>query len=772
MSTSTSYKWVGPKQQRATKIPAAEWTKQEAKIRELHSRMTLLELMDVMKSEGFIATRTQYIYQFSKWGLQKYGTTKSANDDSTKLEAILEDPPVMPGEETVAVSPDRGRKRSFSTQDNESCDRVVLSSLLSARKRARVIDEDTVLRCEYANLLDLPRPDSPTLGPCLHDNEKDDGNAALACESESDADGLSFCGPAEDLYSPHVTASTNNSTEVSASQGVITHSNTFTETGDSIIWSKNPAFDPRSNLRAPASELSFQIQLDKAISMADYAKREMNRVVNTDQSVLELADYLFAVMNRQRSFAIYERLLEADFSLQHVLSGAALSCIRAAETPSQRDFARSLLLGRLKKMEEHAANHSERRLTHILLAEIFANDLDDVSTENSARQLSLHHLASAMKMTPENKTIDVSCDLLMYICSKQVKEDLYGARDRRTPVSYDDFIQFSMGLRSFTETNPIQTSEWQDYLHPGSALFDYVVSCFRWCAISVDVTSLYQPFDSTWLAEGSSQLPGESLWLETTTLYNHLYHKWRSTESEYPISVTHWLWMRGNRETLRISPAELLMVCCDMMTAAAYVQSDPLKTDNMDTMKPLVINLPRVISTIERLPRPNLVTRFLQRLFVRTKRSGRGADLAVLTKEENNILPIPESGSEIREIVTDIIPASWPLTPGYYDRSTSKGGLTREVEYDPTIASSCGSSNASYRRIRDAAASLLRGRFRATKSRSTLNSQATSMSLPGSIDTMSDIMRDSLSISDAPLQDHLLQKENESRLSQEVEDGN
>lgn len=89
--------------------------------------------------------------------------------------------------------------------------------------------------------------------------------------------------------------------------------------------------------------------------------------------------------------------------------------------------------------------------------------------------------------------------------------------------------------------------------------------------------------------------------------------------------------------------------------------------------------------------------------------------------------------------------------------------------YDPTIASSLRSSHTLYRRMKDTV-SLLRGRSTNNGSIASLASRNGMVSLAGSIDNLSDIMRDSLSISEAPLQEQLLQRENESRLGQEVED--
>ncbi|KAK7920288.1 hypothetical protein PG985_008310 [Apiospora marii] len=149
--TPTTYTFVGPTQQRAARIPVAEWKKRETRLRELHGQMTLSELMDVMEREGFIASRTQYIYQFGKWGLQKYNTAKAAEVTLTSSGAVSGELSSSPADHPIDVL-DNGTKRPRSTQSIHPSDSSLLSSLPSSNKKAK-LDEG----CELYTTLHFPR---------------------------------------------------------------------------------------------------------------------------------------------------------------------------------------------------------------------------------------------------------------------------------------------------------------------------------------------------------------------------------------------------------------------------------------------------------------------------------------------------------------------------------------------------------------------------------------------------------------------------------------
>ncbi|KAK7978222.1 hypothetical protein PG988_005712 [Apiospora saccharicola] len=150
MSAPTSFQFVGSKQHRSTQIPDAEWSDREARLRELHSRMTLSQLMEVMKSEGFIATPRQYNYHFKKWGLQKYGSTITNDEESRILSVVPSRVPTVLEEEVVDAA-SVNRKRPQSTDNTEIGASSLSSPLVDSSKKVKV-DDNSSLQDKHTEL--------------------------------------------------------------------------------------------------------------------------------------------------------------------------------------------------------------------------------------------------------------------------------------------------------------------------------------------------------------------------------------------------------------------------------------------------------------------------------------------------------------------------------------------------------------------------------------------------------------------------------------------
>ncbi|KAK7978375.1 hypothetical protein PG988_005865 [Apiospora saccharicola] len=698
--TPITYTFVGPTQQRAARIPAAEWKNREPRLRELHSQMTLFDLMGIMEREGFVASRTQYVYQFGKWGLQKYKTAKAAEETPESSGDVSSNISTSPDDDLVIAS-DHGTKRPRSIQTIDSRDSSSLSSLPSSSKKTKQDEQDTISTS--------PSPELPSISPDSSSGSCTGGAHPCGIEGEHDDNthsGFPSQSPVTDWPLRNITesqAATPTANKFSTATGASPTSSWLESILDSSgITGETPmSLDVRMRYSAPTTEQSYLFCLDKATELADDARKSgpKHQLTGTDPNPFHAADYLYAVLNKQRSFRLYARLLEADTSTQQVLSETALACARAAETQPQRNLVKILLLNRLNT-EERTASSSERSLANLLLAEIFSL--------NGEPTLYKSHLASAA--SARSTSVDASFDVLAYLYRIHPQEIGSKPRVRGQPnqsiaghmasVSYEGFVQFALGLRYSSLTG--NSTEYHDY--PGTVVSSCVRSCVDWCAISVDITLLDQPFDTDWLTQESSYLT-ICRWPEVMALYNYLYRKWRSDESDGETKLAHWEWTSSTRAKLGISTAELLIVCCDMITQACE----------------------------ELAPRPGV----------------------------NNIDNLDRPYAYLRKNIR--------ITQGLTDEGNSSITGSR---YDPTIASSLRSSNASYKRMKDTAL-LIRGRFTNAGSNASLASRDGMVSLAESIDSMSDIMRDSLSISEEPLQDsHLLQRGSESRLGREVEDRN
>lgn len=507
--------------------------------------------------------------------------------------------------------------------------------------------------------------------------------------------------------------------------------------------------------------------LSKAAEVANDALKavswSMYNLAEKKQCPFLAADYLYAVLNKERSFRLYARFLEADTSPQQVLSETVLACARAAETEAQRNLIKTVLSHRLST-EDCTASSSERALANMLLAQIYSL--------NGVPALSKHHLALSTT-TRSSTSVDASFDVLAYLYSMHPQEIASQPRVQGQPsksisahmrsISCKGFVQFALALRYASLS--LNSTEKHEY--PGTVVSDCVRSCVDWCATSVDNKMLRQSFDTDWLAQGTSNYSIRR-WPQSLALYNYLYRKWRSDEFDWEAKFVHWGWRSRTRGKIGISASELLVVCSDMITRVGEDLAPESDGDEVGNSDPPGVDLLENIRAIQNHTDKQLVTRFLQHLYLRTTNC---APSSKATEDSRHRLHSPGMATERAIVPSRADQMNAPPAPAsnrYSHASSSHNSITWK-RYTPTIASSLGSSNASYRRMREAAL-LIKGRYTSTGSKASLASQDGRVSLIGSIVSISDIMRDSLSISEAPFQDHSLQRVNESRLSQEVED--
>ncbi|KAK8128797.1 hypothetical protein PG984_009905 [Apiospora sp. TS-2023a] len=72
-----------PEKLQSARIPRALWEEKRTQIISLFQSLTLNEVIETMKQDGFTANRRQYVYQLEQWGVKKYKTQsdKSSNAD-------------------------------------------------------------------------------------------------------------------------------------------------------------------------------------------------------------------------------------------------------------------------------------------------------------------------------------------------------------------------------------------------------------------------------------------------------------------------------------------------------------------------------------------------------------------------------------------------------------------------------------------------------------------------------------------------------------------
>ncbi|KAK7920289.1 hypothetical protein PG985_008311 [Apiospora marii] len=701
MSTPASFKWVDQKQERATRIPAAEWTNRETRLRELHSQMTLTELMEVMKSEGFVATRKQYDHQFRKWGLQKYGIAKSIEKEPGGSCPVENQATAMLDGDTI-VAPDTSEKRPRSIPRVELSGSRLSDSLLPPSKKVKMTDEDGVPRSPRLDIHVAHHLNQPFGQTHSHSSEGADANPVVV--------DLSPSSTVESCFVPIVLDTASEPTEKSC---------------------------------------ILPIYLDTASEPSDMTATSTGaQAISGDETI-----------SRAEQNSLFEDISDEELSRPYILSPLALSCARSAETPSQRTLVRELLLTRLDILQFESISPSETMLAHMLLAQMFALD--------GHFALSEKHLNTPLKLTVVRRSVDTSFEVLSYLHYKhprpgsdtQTCDQGYEAHliSQYLPsVTCSDFVDFAYDQRRTSSWLRNDSVSWD---HPRAAVSEYVRSCIAWCSTAIlkDSPSRFPCFDTGLQAKGSSA-PYSITWQDTVALYNYFNKMFLDGE---PGRFKWMSWRERTREKLGISSAELLVVCCDMIAHYGTVHGGYAnrKFSNCNILVLELGSLREDLTELEKQPDEELVTQFLRCLYLRTN------PLTLVSKFREPGQGILESstttisGSEHRPSIvhTEESPFS-TTTDGPLTHRSTRGEVMREmVAEEPMIASSCRSSNTSYKRMKDAAVSIFNRRFNSMGSRFSLSSRELRQSLAASTDRMSDIMRDSLRISIPPGLDQVQQ---------------
>ncbi|KAK6840066.1 hypothetical protein PG987_005932 [Apiospora arundinis] len=590
MSTSTSFKWVGPKQQRATQIPAAEWAKRED-------------------------SRTQYIYQFGKWGLQKYGTAKVVAP--RHLPSLLE-----VGTATASDSIKKRPRRSIQSIETSSSNS---SSPVPPSKKVKVTDEDKVPynsrhEIRSASSMSLSKPDTREAHLFNLEDRNDEDNAV--CSSKSPTVDWPFCNSTETSFNVAPMNATSTEAQTSSRSGP---GRSMTMTGPETSESQKASMSTQVLASGVYTALNDQYQYINEAVEEMYAARTfppsmprslLYRTGPAPALLLSTADYLQAICNKDQAFFIYALLLQIEQNddesskKPQLLSPMALSCARTAETTSQRRFVSDVLLRRRRTLEYYDTGPSQAILHRTLLAQICSFKEQYAPAD--------HPYGCIPKPAVDSDEFgDASFDVLAYLYHEHSlretdprfwNQDGAGgfSDDHVASVCNHGFILFVVDLRLLPGARSTPSS-WDD---PSTMVFDYVQSCIEWCAIAISVDcDLGRSFDTSQSAEEPSPT-ATSGGRESVALYDYFHRRWRDES-------IHWKWTKGSREALGISAAELLVTCCDMI---AHISHDgPDHPHGQATHKYALIDgrLRKDLTKLQSQSHEELVTGFLRHLYLR-----------------------------------------------------------------------------------------------------------------------------------------------------------
>ncbi|KAK8093713.1 hypothetical protein PG997_000398 [Apiospora hydei] len=514
MSTSTAFKFEGPKQPRAPRISAADWENRKPRLRELYDQKTLTQLMEVMTAEGLEATPKQYDYQFRKWGWQKYGRGKAAEDDPVDAGAVSRLLPTFLEGETATES-DSSKKRPQSIQSIETNGSVSTSPVLPPKKKAKWSDKEVLPQNYGPQSRSAPSMYvyNPVIGEAhrrkfrgryYEDNASSGSQMPIVAWTLRNLASTSSTSPGTDAISTEAEADSNRGADETTTTTTTTTTTPYSEAPkardllrsiQSFQADKKSSISALVNFIGRPSKDSYQRHLDKAIQLT-------NATRNYDPVLLRRCP------------------------------------ARAAQETSQRKFVRKVLISRMKALFTlRSMGPLEEMLSRMLLAQSFAQD--------GQSALSKHLLDSTPDPAKDSGSVGNPFILLAYLHYKHPRPrtiapsrdtnhtDSSGV-DQLASVTYQDFCQFAYSQGNQPLPYRREASSRND---PITVISDYVRTCIHWCS-----SALWgQSFDKTrWTSTDSlidDRLRMDILKIQTqsdedllTSFLQHLYLRTTPTD--------------------------------------------------------------------------------------------------------------------------------------------------------------------------------------------------------------------------------------------------
>jgi hypothetical protein len=310
------------------------------------------------------------------------------------------------------------------------------------------------------------------------------------------------------------------------------------------------------------------------------------------------------------------------------------------------------------------------------------------------REDTANHLAEARRSAGRfGKFLDTSpnysLDILTYIqyklCFAPKAQTSGGSRQPElenvndaTCVDHQDFTKFVLNLRPnrFNDPNSLAPEA------STKAICFSVWSCATWCRIALESTN-HPKFPGSWKAMGAESGLKDIRWAETVALFTFLWEEWHQPRWSNSYGSS---WMVDSQESIGIPGAELLSICCELANLAS-----PGKRSTSDGS--LCRRFQQGFTTLRDIHDEELTSKFLQLLYTRTIRGAEEYfDFESIGRIAEQSLP-----NELRS-TDDPFDPNRRSSSSYHSLAASNPG-NRFPE--PTLASSCRSSNASLQRMRD-----------------------------------------------------------------------
>jgi hypothetical protein len=498
-------------------------------------------------------SRRQYIFQFEKWGVQKYN--KRCENGLADLAA---------------------HGRAFENSSSDIRDENV-----NYRKDSQ--HTSTPIGSKPSQSGRRPRPDVPPKKRQKLSNftsEKVRDNAVMALEQISRLSPLTQTGQAGNPFPVRISRqpfsyerpepgrasffSAREEEKEDDSPG------TGNYAGEDCRLLSSPEDPDLMDIDTDTSMISISQQEDPSTDEGPRERRlDVGRLIDSfapdeiDEMKLA-ADFLFAAQCHEDSFALYVLLLKRlNDSPDHrdcMTTAAIIGCARSSATSSQAEISRNLLEQKLSARPDYSQDTVESFLFRSLLGDIYRKQGDDDAAQFHSRvamQSSFAKRRSLMPLPQDNRTLDL--------------------------VTYQYLNRGLTGRGHFLAARNVTNQLLQQ--EPGP--FEYeeghmrnltIRSCLQWC---VGKLKRDRMIIGSWRNLGSRD---KNMRREDGLgLFCDLWQRWQRQLMESTGPVDSLAWAYQVEQAMGISPAELLMVTCQMLLNAC-----PFRNTLEEIFNPLV----------------------------------------------------------------------------------------------------------------------------------------------------------------------------------------
>ncbi|KAN0092324.1 hypothetical protein V8E51_018171 [Hyaloscypha variabilis] len=575
MQSQQQLRWRGPPVPRAKPVPAEKWQEHEKELRELYNKMTLDDLIVMMKvRHNFTPSRRQYISQFEKWNLRKYQSSHGSQAPPAPSTSSAD--AIRPEHEAMQASHTSNTKRQHSLQSSRSSQVSHGSSRPPVPpKKRQLLSEFMLSRHPYADLgaafdnlethqFEVGSPtaatvmaSSSTKTPLGRNIRSTSHTNAMSSSIGDDCPRVSMDEPSEgEMLLPCPTES-----DASEWEGY-----------DDSLWSTPEA---SSNQMARQER-----RIDSSRPIESFSRHEL-------QDMKIAADCLLAFTFDRESFALnvllFKRIKHDSEFPTGVVYSALIACARSCQKPSQIEIAQNLLHQALDE-SKGPINEAEKFVFRMLLADTYirGQNAEDAITHVKHAWRSVFSHENVFQCLPkEHRALDL---ILYHYLSRSVRyHELLANGD----ASSND-VQLEANpalLESQIQDHFLQKKPGPFELEDGRLNNPCVRSCIRWCTKEIEgAASEPRPW-KTLVKKCEQHRPGlQQLLTPRTTekrffrlllfaLELYLWQRWQTLRSD-PAEQDDLLWAHQAENLMGISASELLAtVSCLIIRKSDYVKS-------------------------------------------------------------------------------------------------------------------------------------------------------------------------------------------------------